>query len=75
MKPITAQLRPWEGVATGAVPCCAPCGRCRCCTLARLVMVAVLAPPVVSDKMVAVRIRIEWIIEANSKRVAMRSAI
>jgi len=75
MKPITAQLRPSDAVATGAVPCCAPCGRCKCCALARLVMVAVMGPPLVFAKMVAVRIRIGWIIERNSKRDVMRSAI
>jgi hypothetical protein len=37
--------------------------------------VAVMGPPFVSDKMVAVRIRIAWIIEVNSKRDATRSGI
>ena len=75
MNRITAQSRPCGSGVTGAMSWCAPRGRCRCCTLPGLVMVAVLGPPDVSDKMVAVRIRIRWIIGVNSKRVAMRSVI
>jgi hypothetical protein len=39
------------------------------------VMVAVMGPPWMSVKMIAVRIRIKWVIEMNSKRAATRSGI